>query len=119
MRTIFIHFRRSIKLIIILATALVLIVGLMYLIFKPVYAVKLNGEIIGYTDAKKQLEEKIDSFMKKGDGNKIAFVEIDIMPEYEICYSKNDIRCFRRINCRQSRCRLICRTATSSSSNQN
>lgn len=92
MRTIFIHFRRSIKLIIILATALVLIVGLMYLIFKPVYAVKLNGEIIGYTDAKKQLEEKIDSFMKKGDGNKIAFVEIDIMPEYEICYSKNDIQ---------------------------
>ena len=57
MRTIFIHLRRSIKLIIILAFALTLIVGIMYLVFKPVYAVKLNGEIIGYTDAKKHLDE--------------------------------------------------------------
>ena len=91
MRTIFIHLRRSIKLIIILAFALTVIVGIMYFVFKPVYAVKLNGEIIGYTDARKQLEEKIASFMKSGDGNKIAFVEVDNMPEYEICYSKNDI----------------------------
>ena len=29
--------------------------------------------------------------MKSGDGNKIAFVEVDIMPEYEICYSKNEV----------------------------
>ena len=91
MRAIFIHLRRSIKLMCILAAALVLIVGIVYFVFKPVYAVRLNGQIIGYTDAKKQLEEQIDKFMKKGDGNKIAFVEIDTMPEYEICYSKSGI----------------------------
>ena len=56
------------------------------------YAVKLNGQIIGYTDAKKQLEDKIQKYMKSGDGNKIAFVEVDTMPEYEICYSKNEVK---------------------------
>ncbi len=30
--------------------------------------------------------------MKSGDGNKIAFVEVDTMPEYEICYSKNEVK---------------------------
>lgn len=92
MRTLFIHLRKSIKLVIILAVALLLILGIMYFLFKPMYVVKLNGEIIGYTDAKKQLEEKISNYMKTGDGNTIAFIEIDVMPEYEICYSKKDIK---------------------------
>ena len=90
MKTLFIHIRKWVKLGIILAFALVLIVCIIYLIFKPVYAVKLNGEIIGYTDAKKQLEERIEKYMKSGDGDKIAFLEIDIMPEYDRCYSKNE-----------------------------
>ena len=91
MKTLFIHIRKWVKLGIILAFALVFIVGIIYLIYKPVYAVKLNGEIIGYTDAKKQLEERIEKYMKSGDGDKIAFLEIDIMPEYDRCYSKNEI----------------------------
>ena len=91
MRYIFINFRRTVKLIIILAVALVLITLIMYFLFRPMYAVKLNGEIIGYTDARKQLEENIDKYMKSGDGEKIAFVELDVMPEYEICYSKGNI----------------------------
>ena len=41
---------------------------------------------------KKQLEDKIQKYMKSGDGNKIAFVEVDTMPEYEICYSKNEVK---------------------------
>lgn len=60
-------------------------------LFKPMYAVKLNGEIIGYTDAKKQLQEKIDDSMKTGDKKSVAFFEIDTLPEYEVCYSKKDI----------------------------
>ena len=91
MRTLLIHLRKSFKLIILIIIALFLILGIMYLLFKPMYVVKLNGEIIGYTDAKKQLEEKISKYIKSGDGNEIAFVEIDQLPEYEICYSKKDI----------------------------
>ena len=92
MRKVLIHLRKSVKLIIIFALAFLVIIGIMYLIFKPMYAVKLNGEIIGYTETKKQLNEKIDKYMKSGDGDKIAFVEIDTLPEYEICYSKKDIK---------------------------
>ena len=92
MKKLLIHLRKYVKLIIIFAFAFILIIGIMYFLFKPMYAVKLNGEIIGYTDAKKQLNEKIDKYMKSGDGDKIAFVEIDTLPEYEICYSKKDIK---------------------------
>ncbi len=91
MRTVLIHLRKSFKLILLLAIALFLICGLMYCLFKPMYAVKLNGQIIGYTDAKKQLQEKIDESIKNGDGTEVAFFEIDTLPEYEVCYSKKDI----------------------------
>lgn len=92
MKTLFIHLRKSIKLIIIVIIALLLALGILYFLFKPMYAVKLNGEVIGYTDAKKQLDDKIQKYMKSGDGDKVAFVEVDVMPEYEICYSKSDVK---------------------------
>lgn len=91
MRTILIHLRKSFKFVILIVVALFLILGIMYFLFRPMYAIKLNGEIIGYTDTKKQLQEKIDKYMKMGDGDTIAFVEFDTLPEYEICYSKKDI----------------------------
>ena len=91
MKTLFVHFRKSIKLVIIIAIALFLVLGVLYFLFKPMYAVKLNGTIIGYTDTKKQLEERIDKYMNSGDGKQVAFLEIDQMPEYEICYSKKDV----------------------------
>lgn len=91
MRTVLIHLRKSLKLILLLIIAFLLILAIMYCLFKPMYAVKLNGEIIGYTDAKKQLQEKINDSMKTGDGDSVAFFEIDTLPEYEVCYSKKDI----------------------------
>jgi len=92
MKTLFIHLRKSIKLIIVVIIALLLALGILYFLFKPMYAVKLNGQVIGYTDAKKQLNDKIQKYMKSGDGDRIAFVEVDVMPEYEICYSKSDVK---------------------------
>lgn len=91
MRTVLIHLRKSFKLILLLAIALFLIWGIMYCLFKPMYAVRLNGQIIGYTDAKNQLQEKISESIKNGDGTDVAFFEIDILPEYEVCYSRKDI----------------------------
>ena len=92
MRTLFIHVRKSIKLMIILIISLLLILGILYFLFRPMYAVKLNGELIGYVDTKKQLEEKIEDYKKSGDGEKVAFYEIDQMPDYEVCYSKKDVQ---------------------------
>ena len=91
MKTFFIHFRKSIKLVLILTFALLIVIGILYFLFRPMYAVKFNGESIGYTDTKGQLEESIEKYIKSGDGDKIAFVEIDQMPEYEVCYSKKEV----------------------------
>ena len=55
MKTLFIHLRKSIKLIIIVVIYSSLALGILYFLFKPMYAVKLNGQIIGYTDAKKTI----------------------------------------------------------------
>ena len=92
MRGLIIHLRKSIKLIVVLTIAFAIIVGILYILYKPMYAVRLNGEIIGYTDAKKQLEEQLEDYKKNGDGDKIAFIEIDAMPEYEMIYSKKDLK---------------------------
>jgi len=75
MRTILIHLRKSFKLIILLVIALFLILSMMYFLFRPMYAVRLNGQIIGYTDSKKQLVERINKSIKTGDGNDIAFLK--------------------------------------------
>lgn len=91
MKTFFIHFRKSIKLVLILALALLIVIGILYFLFRPMYAVKLNGVIIGYTDAKGQLEERIQKYVDSGDGDMVAFLELDQMPEYEACYSKKDV----------------------------
>ncbi len=92
MINLFVHLRKSIKIVILLAIAFLIIAGILYIFFKPMYAVKLNGEVIGYTDAKKQLEEQIENYRKNGDGDKIAFIELDAMPEYEMIYSKKDLQ---------------------------
>ena len=60
MINLFVHLRKSIKIVILLAIAFLIIAGILYIFFKPMYAVKLNGEVIGYTDDKKQLEEQIE-----------------------------------------------------------
>lgn len=55
------------------------------------YAVSLNGESIGYTENKKQLQNKIDDYITSGDNGKIAFVEVDTLPEYDMCLLKKGL----------------------------
>lgn len=52
------------------------------------YSVTLNGNFIGYTENKSAIQSKIDNYIKSGDGNTIAFVEIDSLPEYNMCLLK-------------------------------
>jgi len=54
-------------------------------IYRPIYAVTLNGEFIGYSENKTKLQNKINEYMESGDGENIAFVQIDDLPQYEIC----------------------------------
>ncbi len=61
------------------------------LIYKPIYSVTLNGEFIGYSSDKTKLQKRINSYMEKGEGENIAFVQIDTMPEYKICLLKKGL----------------------------
>ena len=90
MKEFLIKIRTSMKLVILLAIATFLIIGAVIYIYKPIYSVKLNGELIGYSSSINKLQEKIESFTESGNGDNknIAFVQIDNMPEYSMCLLK-------------------------------
>lgn len=58
--------------------------------YKPTYAVSINGEIIGYTENKSELQTRINQYMN-GETEDIAFAQIDYVPEYTLCLLKKDI----------------------------
>ena len=85
------NFRTLIKLIAILAVAGALIWGTIIFLYKPIYSVTLNGEFIGYCEDKTQMQNRINNYMESGDGENVAFVEINDLPEYKMCLLKNGI----------------------------
>ena len=68
MKKIFIKIRTSIKFLILVSIATFLIVGAFVLLYKPIYSVTLNGEVIGYCAQKSKLQVKIDEYIENGDG---------------------------------------------------
>ena len=67
-------------------------VAAIILIYKPIYKVSVNGEKIGYCKDKETLQNQLNDYMEKGDGqDNVAFVQIDDMPEYQICLLKKGI----------------------------
>lgn len=73
----------------ILATTI--IISCVVLFYHPTYAVSLNGQLIGYTENKSNLQEKINSYITANVSKNIAFVQIDAMPTYELCLLKKDV----------------------------
>ena len=63
-----------------------------FVVYQPMYAVTLNGDSIGYTENKKELEDRINDYIKSGDHGKIAFVEVDELPKYKMCLIKKDLQ---------------------------
>lgn len=62
---------------------LLMIASFIYMKYKPLYKVTLNGEVIGYVESKEKMQEKIDAFQENLDGN-ITSIEVNTMPEYEL-----------------------------------
>ena len=85
------HIRKSIKFILLVLIAAVMIFALVAYFFKPTYSVSLNGEFIGYTKNKSELQAKINEAIQQGDGANVAFKQVDIMPEYQLCLLKRDV----------------------------
>lgn len=91
MKKLYIHIRTAIKLISLVFLACIIIMGIITLVYKPIYSVYLNGEHIGYSEDKSKLQKKINDYMENGEGENVAFVQIDELPEYELCLLKKGI----------------------------
>ncbi len=91
LKNIVIYLRTWIKLIIMLLIGLTIIGFLVFVVYKPMYSVSLDGEFIGYTDDRSKLQRKINDYIKAGDSKTIAFVEIDNLPEYNLCLLKKGL----------------------------
>ena len=84
-------FRTSIKIIVLTIISIFLIIGAIAFFYKPTYAVSLNGELIGYTENKSDLQNKINQYMEGNKEEGVAFRQIDSVPEYTLCLLKKDI----------------------------
>ena len=68
-----------------------LVIGIISLAYKPIYSVTLNGEFIGYSANKTKLQQRINDYIENGNGGKVAFVEINELPEYKLCFLKRNV----------------------------
>lgn len=93
LKKVWIHTRRGIKCIILFMIAAFFIVGAIAFLYKPTYSVFINGEQVGYTEDRSNLQHKINEYVEKGDGTNenIAFVQVPSLPEYKLCLLKKNV----------------------------
>ena len=95
MKKIFIKIRSLLKFSLLVLSAIFLISLMFMIVFKPIYKVTLNGEVIGYCKDKARLQNRISTYMENGNGssenNSIAFISVDNMPTYKMCLLKRGI----------------------------
>lgn len=91
LRKIVIHTRMSIKLIILVSIALLFVIGIVGSFYKVSYSVNIDGEMIGYTDNKSKLQSQINDYIENGEDENTAFVQVDSLPEYNICLLKRNV----------------------------
>ena len=84
-KNIVIYLRTWVKLVLMLLVGFAIIGFVVFVVYKPMYKVSLNGEFIGYTEDKGKLQKKITNYIDHGDSKTVAFVEIDNKPEYDLC----------------------------------
>ena len=92
LKNVVIYLRTWIKLIIMFLVGLAIIGFIVFVVYKPMYSVSLNGEFIGYTEDKSKLQKKITNYLDSGDNKNVAFVEVDDLPEYDLCLLQKGLR---------------------------
>ena len=73
----------------IIAIALTIIIAIIFIKFKPAYAVSLNGEQLGYVGDEDEFQEEINENILSTDEENIAFVELDDV-DYSISLVSRD-----------------------------
>lgn len=91
MKKAIIQIRKCTKFVIIISISTLLILGIVSSFYKPIYSVTLNGELLGYSENKSKLQEKINNYIEKGNGENVAFVDIEELPQYKLCLLKKNI----------------------------
>lgn len=86
-----VHIRTWTKLAVLIVLAAICIVTLVTIVYQPIYRVTLKGEVIGYCEDKSKLQTKINQYIETGDGENVAFVELQDLPQYTMCLLKKDI----------------------------
>ena len=90
-KKVIIHAKRSVKIIVLTMIATFLIIGAVAFLYKPTYSVTINGEQVGYTENKSELQKTINNYLENGEENNVAFVQIKNLPEYKLCLLKKGI----------------------------
>lgn len=85
------YFRTTIKYTFLILISAFLMITAVAVFYKPTYAVSVNGEVIGYTENKAELQTKINEYMEGKTEEGVAFAQIDSVPEYTLCLLKKDI----------------------------
>ena len=93
MRKLLVKIRTSLKFLILVCVATFLIIGAVAIIYKPIYSVSLNGELIGYCKDKSELQKRISDYVENGNGDNenLAFISIEQMPTYKLCLLKRGV----------------------------
>lgn len=92
-KKVMVHTKRSIKFIVLFMISTFLIVGAIAFLYKPTYSVYIEGEAIGYTENKAELQHKINDYIENGEeeNGSIAFVQVANLPNYKLCLLKKNI----------------------------
>lgn len=91
-KKVLIHARKSMKVTIIFAVAILIIIAIIAFFYKISYSVNIEGVQVGYTDNKSKLQSRINNYIENGEEEAAAFVQVDALPQYNICLLKRDIK---------------------------
>ena len=67
-----------------LAVALILIVGIILIKYKPLYKVEISGIQIGYVKNKNEFNSKVTEYVNTKENEQVAFITLDSQPDYEL-----------------------------------
>lgn len=92
-KKVVVNVRHSLRAFIIGSIAVLLIIAILGVFFKPAYAVSYNGEFLGYCSSKAKMQERINKYIATGNSTSpnIAYVDIDAMPVYSLTFLKRNI----------------------------
>ena len=82
--------KEILKLLTIASIALFIIIAIVFVKYDPVYAVKINDQIIGYVKSKKVMEDIINEQVLTSDNACAVFTELNETPTYELTLSSKE-----------------------------